>query len=130
MVWNTTVMKSDGIPFDLEMRVGEDWIGGSKRNRTPVIYPATGEIIAEGPVATDDDARASLEAAARAQPEWARHSPAERAAFLLRIAELVRKNRPHPAPAQRRRQALWLGCGGGVFVRASHLEQIGRRIRK
>jgi hypothetical protein len=84
-------MKSDGISFDLEMQVGEDWIGGSKRDRTPVIYPATGAIIAEVPVATDNDARAALEAAARAQPEWARHSPAERAAFLLRIVELVRK---------------------------------------
>jgi lactaldehyde dehydrogenase / glycolaldehyde dehydrogenase len=90
-------MKGDGISFNLEMRVGEDWVDGSKRERTPVFYPATGAKIAEVPVATDEDARAALEAAGRAHPEWARRSWPERATFLHRIAKLVRKNREHLA---------------------------------
>jgi acyl-CoA reductase-like NAD-dependent aldehyde dehydrogenase len=81
------VTKSDSISFDLEMRVGEDWVGGSKRDRTPVICPATGAIIAEVPVATDEDAKVALEAAARAQPEWGRRSPPEHAAFLYRVGQ-------------------------------------------
>jgi hypothetical protein len=68
------------------------WVDGSQRDSTPVINPATGEIIAHVPEATADDARAALEAARRAQPIWAALTPRERATCLRRVGELVRKD--------------------------------------
>jgi acyl-CoA reductase-like NAD-dependent aldehyde dehydrogenase len=78
--------------FDLRMRVRDMWVDGSQRDSTPVINPATGEIIAHVPEATADDARAALEAARRAQPIWAALTPRERATCLRRVGELVRKD--------------------------------------
>jgi lactaldehyde dehydrogenase/glycolaldehyde dehydrogenase len=56
----------------------------------PVIDPSSGRPIADVPMATEDDARAALEAAQLAQPAWAALTPGERARYLARIGELVR----------------------------------------
>jgi lactaldehyde dehydrogenase / glycolaldehyde dehydrogenase len=78
--------------FDLRMRVGDMWVDGAQRTSAPVINPATGEIIAHVPEATAEDARSALEAAKCAQPAWATLAPHERATYLRRVAELVRKD--------------------------------------
>ncbi|MDB5860385.1 MAG: aldehyde dehydrogenase [Ramlibacter sp.] len=74
----------------VRMRVGAEWVGPESRATTQVINPATGETIAEVPVAIDDDAQAALEAARRAQPGWAALPQVERARRLGRVAGLVR----------------------------------------
>jgi lactaldehyde dehydrogenase/glycolaldehyde dehydrogenase len=57
-----------------------------------VINPATEDVLSEVSVAGLVEVEASLEAAARAQPVWARRPGHERGAFLMRIAELVRRD--------------------------------------
>jgi succinate-semialdehyde dehydrogenase/glutarate-semialdehyde dehydrogenase len=61
-----------------------DWRQGSERTTLPVEDPATGEILCEVADATPGDAMAALDAAAVAQPSWARASPQQRANVLGR----------------------------------------------
>jgi lactaldehyde dehydrogenase/glycolaldehyde dehydrogenase len=76
--------------IDVRMRVGDAWIGPERRQATPVINPCTGQPIADVPAATVEDAQSALEAARRAQPAWAALTSGERAAYLMRVARLVR----------------------------------------
>jgi lactaldehyde dehydrogenase/glycolaldehyde dehydrogenase len=85
-----TETTSAGSGLDLRMRVGRAWVGPDERETTSVINPATGQAIADVPVATDEDAQSALEAARSAQPAWAALTPGERAGYLRRIGELVR----------------------------------------
>ena len=56
----------------------------------PVIYPATGETIAELRSATQNIVELALEAAREAQPAWARLKPVERGRILRRAADILR----------------------------------------
>jgi lactaldehyde dehydrogenase / glycolaldehyde dehydrogenase len=76
--------------LDVSMRVGVAWVAPEERDTSQVINPATGATIAEVPVATVDDAQRALAVAQQAQPGWAALTPSERAAYLQRIAALVR----------------------------------------
>ncbi len=56
----------------------------------PVIYPATGEIIATLFGATPNVVELAVEAARAAQPAWARLKPVERGRILRRAADILR----------------------------------------
>ena len=56
----------------------------------PVIYPATGEIIASLHSATPNIVELAVEAARAAQPAWARLKPVERGRILRRASDLLR----------------------------------------
>jgi lactaldehyde dehydrogenase/glycolaldehyde dehydrogenase len=62
------------------------------QSRRDVINPATGHAFASVPEATTEQALRALDAARRAQPEWGRWAPLERAAVMRRIAALVRRD--------------------------------------
>ncbi len=57
----------------------------------PVIYPATGEIIATLHAATPNTIELAIEAGRAAQPAWARLKPVERGRILRRAADLLRE---------------------------------------
>ena len=56
-----------------------------------VIFPATGEVIAQVHEATPAIVERALAAAQRAQREWARVKPVERARILRRAADIIRE---------------------------------------
>ena len=56
----------------------------------PVIYPATGEVIATLRSATPNIIELAVEAARAAQPAWARLKPSERGRVLRRAADILR----------------------------------------
>ncbi|MBN9270124.1 MAG: betaine-aldehyde dehydrogenase [Mesorhizobium sp.] len=56
----------------------------------PVIYPATGEVIANLHSATPNIIELAVEAARAAQPAWARLKPVERGRILRRAADILR----------------------------------------
>lgn len=56
----------------------------------PVIYPATGEVIATVHAATPNIVELAVEAAREAQVEWARRKPVERGRILRKAADLLR----------------------------------------
>jgi betaine-aldehyde dehydrogenase len=57
-----------------------------------VTNPANGEAIAEMPLSTEEDVTLAVAAAKRAFPEWAATPPGERAAALLKLADLLEEH--------------------------------------
>jgi lactaldehyde dehydrogenase / glycolaldehyde dehydrogenase len=74
------------------MRIGAQWRGSSDGRTRRVLDPSTGEPFAEVPEATREDAHAALEAARDAQPAWEALTGVQRAAYIARIVELIRRD--------------------------------------
>jgi len=74
------------------MIIGGEWRAASGRQTRPVLNPANEEAFAEVPEGTREDAHAALEAAEKAQPAWEALPGIQRAAFLRRIAALIRED--------------------------------------
>jgi succinate-semialdehyde dehydrogenase/glutarate-semialdehyde dehydrogenase len=74
---------------DLRLLVDGQWRGAPVT--TPVVDPATEQVIAEVPHATTDDMDAALAAAERGFRTWRRTPVAERAAVMREAARLVRE---------------------------------------
>jgi acyl-CoA reductase-like NAD-dependent aldehyde dehydrogenase len=79
-------------PFGLY--IGGKEAPGTHGERRPVLDPATNRPLAEVFVASNDDARAAMEAADRAfrESNWAQDDGARRAKALLRLASLLESN--------------------------------------
>jgi acyl-CoA reductase-like NAD-dependent aldehyde dehydrogenase len=54
--------------------------------------PATGEVLAELPIAGDDEVDAAVRAARSAQPAWAALDPTRRTRILVRLSQLVEEH--------------------------------------
>src|SRR5688572_12981114 len=54
-----------------------------------VVNPANGEVIAEAPLSTKEDVDRAVEAAGQAFEGWSTTVPGERAAALLKLADLI-----------------------------------------
>jgi succinate-semialdehyde dehydrogenase / glutarate-semialdehyde dehydrogenase len=76
----------DSVPKQLY--IGGEWREGAKGTFS-VQDPATGEPLCEIADASADDAKAALDAAAAAGPEWAAHPPRERGELLRRAFEAI-----------------------------------------
>ena len=79
-------------PQDARMLIGGDWVGASDGATLPSIDPATGAVIGHIPDATPDDIDRAVRAARAAFDSWSQTPPAERAAILWRIADLIDAN--------------------------------------
>ncbi len=71
-----------------QLYIGGQWRDGSK-GTIPVEDPATGETLVEVADASVEDAKAALDAAVRAGPEWAQHPPRERGEILRRAFDSI-----------------------------------------
>ncbi len=67
--------------------------GGAGAKPLAVVDPATEETLIELAGANVDDARRAVEAAARAQVQWAAKAPRERAETLRRVYEILKRDR-------------------------------------
>src|SRR5207344_151928 len=76
----------DQVPKQLY--VGGDWRDGAKGTLS-VEDPATGESLADVADASTADAKAALDAAVQAGPEWSQHPPRERGEILRRAFEAI-----------------------------------------
>jgi succinate-semialdehyde dehydrogenase / glutarate-semialdehyde dehydrogenase len=76
----------DEVPKQLY--IGGQWRDGSK-GTLPVEDPATGEPLVEVADASTDDAKAALDAAVAAGPDWSRYPPRERGEILRRAFEAI-----------------------------------------
>ena len=77
----------DRVPKQLY--IGGEWQDASGGETFEVEDPATGEVLCEVADGTPEDARAALDAAAAAGPEWAATPPLERANVLRRAYEEI-----------------------------------------
>lgn len=81
----------------LGLYIGGEWLGAEGRETQPVHNPATGEVLGELPLASVADLDRALEAAERGFRMWRAVPQAERAAVLLRAAQLIRERGDHLA---------------------------------
>ncbi len=72
-----------------EMYLGGEWVSAGETR--PVFNPATEEVLMEVPEGTAEHAQQALEAAQRAQKEWARRSYVERAAVVRAIVAKIQE---------------------------------------
>jgi lactaldehyde dehydrogenase/glycolaldehyde dehydrogenase len=74
------------------MFVGGRWTSGASADLSEVDNPANESVIATVPEGQADDALAALEAAKRAQPEWAALPAIERGRMVAALADAVREH--------------------------------------
>jgi len=78
---------------DYPMYVAGKWAIGESEARMEATSPATGEPIGTVPEGTRADVRRATAAANEAWSSWAAHSAFERAAAMVRIAEIIEERR-------------------------------------
>jgi succinate-semialdehyde dehydrogenase/glutarate-semialdehyde dehydrogenase len=89
---NETAAAQVAPPYeDLCLYIDGEFIQGGGRPTGDVLNPATGEVIAQLPHATQADLDRALAAAARAFESWKKSSPVERARILRRVGDLSRE---------------------------------------
>ncbi len=78
---------------DLTLLIGGKWLGPEGRKRSPVINPATEEVIGQVPHALPADLDTALAAAQQGFKTWRAIFPDERGRILKRAAELLRERK-------------------------------------
>ncbi|MDE1149809.1 MAG: aldehyde dehydrogenase family protein [Azospirillaceae bacterium] len=74
------------------MLIGGQWVQAASGAKIETIDPATGKVLAHIPDAQPEDVDAAVRAARRAFPAWAETVPAQRAAILWRIADILEQH--------------------------------------
>jgi lactaldehyde dehydrogenase / glycolaldehyde dehydrogenase len=74
-----------------QMYIDGDFVASDRT--TPVVNPATGEVISEVPNGTEAAVEAAILSAERAQKEWCKLPAITRAGYLREIAQEIRKHR-------------------------------------
>ncbi|MDK2956034.1 MAG: lactaldehyde dehydrogenase / glycolaldehyde dehydrogenase [Desulfovibrionales bacterium] len=92
------------------MKVYQQYINGEFRDAASkeqfeVVNPYTEKVVAMAPKGGAEDAEAALEAADASQKAWAAKPCAERASYLKKMAEIIRKNRMELASVLAEEQA-------------------------
>jgi len=73
--------------------IGGEWVEPGDGGRFDDTDPFTGDVVAHVAAGTRNDARAAVEAAAAAFPEWSRTPPAVRQAIFLKAADVLESRR-------------------------------------
>ncbi|HET6531386.1 MAG TPA: NAD-dependent succinate-semialdehyde dehydrogenase [Actinoplanes sp.] len=73
--------------METDLFIGGEWVPAA--SRFDVLDPATGDVIASVADGSVDDARAAVDAAAAALPDWAATPPRQRSEILRRAFELM-----------------------------------------
>jgi succinate-semialdehyde dehydrogenase/glutarate-semialdehyde dehydrogenase len=80
-----------------EMLINGEWVGANGRAKFTVQSPATEELVAELPMATESDLENALQAASKAFDEWKHSSGWQRNTLLKNIASRIRAKSEHIA---------------------------------
>ena len=94
---------------DYKMFINGQWTGA--RGSFTDYNPSSGEVWAEVPDGTREDAKKAIDAAAAAQAEWAAMPHPKRAAYLLKAADILEKRAPDFANALVEEGGAWIGKG-------------------
>jgi len=76
----------------LQNFIDGEFVDSAEGATEEVTNPANGEVIAEMPLSTGEDVNRAVAAAKRAFPVWAATPPGERAAALLKLADLLEEH--------------------------------------
>ncbi|MCA3749064.1 MAG: NAD-dependent succinate-semialdehyde dehydrogenase [Rubrobacter sp.] len=116
-----------------ELFIGGEWVREASTGRTfEVENPANGETLATLPDAGEEEAKKAIDAAAKAQPAWARKTAQERAAIMREAVRLMHEKREHLARVMTLEQGKpLLESRGEIAYAASFLEwfaEEGKRV--
>ncbi len=116
-----------------ELFIGGEWVREASTGRTfEVENPANGETLATLPDAGEEEAKKAIDAAAKAQPAWARKTAQERAAIMGEAVRLMQERREHLARVMTLEQGKpLLESRGEIAYAASFLEwfaEEGKRV--
>jgi acyl-CoA reductase-like NAD-dependent aldehyde dehydrogenase len=75
-----------------KLLIGGEWVEAEGGKTFEAVCPATGEVLTSCALASKQDVDKAVKAAWKAFSSWKKTSPAQRAAFLLKIADLVDEN--------------------------------------
>jgi 1-pyrroline dehydrogenase len=76
-----------------QMFVGSDWVDATSGETLPVVNPATGEVIAETPRASEEDVDRAVRTAQKAFDEvWFDSTPGERQSMMLKWADRIEEH--------------------------------------
>src|SRR2546425_12543665 len=75
------------------MFMEDEWFDSKREETIAVVNPATEKMIATVPKASREQAKAAVQAAADAQPKWEDLAPLQRASFLFKTAQLIRRDK-------------------------------------
>ena len=76
---------------DLKMYINGEFVDSSNGKYIEVLNPSTEEVISRQPEGTLEDCDRALDAARAAQKSWAQTPACERAVYLTKMAEGIRK---------------------------------------
>jgi malonate-semialdehyde dehydrogenase (acetylating) / methylmalonate-semialdehyde dehydrogenase len=82
---STAVLTATRVPH----YINGQWIDSKSNEWQDVINPATGEVLAQVPLANPAEVNAAIEAAAVAYPEWRRTPPEDRIQPLFKLKQLL-----------------------------------------
>src|SRR5262245_29058997 len=82
---STAVLTATRVPH----YINGQWIDSKSNEWQDVINPATGEVLAQVPLANPAEVNAAIEAAAAAYPEWRRTPPEDRIQPLFKLKQLL-----------------------------------------
>src|SRR3569623_17515 len=71
------------------LSIGGEWKIGASEHHASVTNKFSNEVMADIPLASKQDIAAAYQAASKAQQEWAKVSPFEKAAMLEKVASLL-----------------------------------------
>lgn len=73
--------------------IGGKFVPSTSTSTVDILNPATEEVLTKVPAGTDEDVDAAVAAAVAAKDAWAATTPRDRAAVLLKIADIIEANR-------------------------------------
>src|SRR5262245_13441643 len=76
----------------LQNFIGSELVDSAEGETEPILNPATGEVIANAPLSTAADVDRAVMAARDAFDGWSKTTPGERAAALLKLADLIEEH--------------------------------------
>jgi len=76
----------------LQNVIASESVPASSGETEPILNPATGDVIAHAPVSTKEDVDRAVKAAADAFPGFSTTTPGERAAALLKLADVIEEH--------------------------------------
>jgi len=119
-------------------------VAGRGDRSAPVYNPATGEVRAQVALASAEDTRAAIQAAASAQPGWAATTPLRRARVLFRFRDLIEKHKSELAAlitmehgkllsdaegeVTRGMEVVEFACGIPHLLKGEHSENVGTGV--
>jgi malonate-semialdehyde dehydrogenase (acetylating) / methylmalonate-semialdehyde dehydrogenase len=137
---STAVLTATRVPH----YINGQWIDSKSNEWQDVINPATGEVLAQVPLANPAEVNAAIEAAAVAYPEWRRTPPEDRIQPLFKLKQLLEDYIEElariltqengktfaEAKAELRRaiENVEVACGSPMMMQGYNLEDVARGI--